>query len=138
MDKEQEDREGLLNRISVLEEENRQLRNALAPRMNVNLDLSPQQREIFLAIYSRTEASYEMLEMLLGSLQSDEGRDTKNHLKVIVHRIRKVLEPHGIRIQTIRGHGFRMQPGDKRRVLDLGIVDRQKGQRLNRWTAASI
>lgn len=68
----------------------------------------------------RESAVLEVLLLNLGSVVSKqkmvsllgdwETPATYNAVDIIIHRLRKKLEPHGLKLQTIRGLGFIAQP----------------------------
>jgi hypothetical protein len=111
----------LYERISILEEELRQLREALAPADNPFLRILPRQHAaLLLGIYSKRTATYAYLDAInseTGHLNRGEGDDyARRRVKVAVHKLKKKLREHGIEISTCRGLGYYLDDENKAKV----------------------
>ena len=111
----------LRERIAVLEEELRQLRDALAPTDNPFLRLFARQHAALLwGLYSRRTATYALLDAIgseTGHLGRGEGEDYAHHrVKVAMHKLKKKLREHGIEVSVIRGVGYYLDDENKTKV----------------------
>lgn len=102
----------LRERISLLEEENIQLRKALLPLENpfLKMDLTPQQRAIIYALYRADVASYEHLDRVMAEWSTLERADgdaaTSLRLKVTICKLRRRLAAYGVKISTVHAVGY--------------------------------
>ena len=111
----------LRERIAVLEEELRQLREALVPLDNPFLHLFARQHAALLwGLYSRRTATYALLDAIgseTGHLGRGEGDDYAHHrVKVAMHKLKKKLREHGIEVSVIRGVGYYLDDENKTKV----------------------
>jgi hypothetical protein len=111
----------LYERIAVLEEELRQLRDALAPGDNPFLRVfSRQHAALLMGLYSKRTATYALLDAIgseTGRLGRGEGEDYAHHrVKVAMHKLRKKLREHGIEFFTITGVGYYLDDENKAKV----------------------
>lgn len=111
----------LYERIAILEEELRQLREALAPADNPFLRILPRQHAaLLMGIYKKHIATYVYLDIIgseTGRLGRGEGEDYFHHrVKVAVHKLRKKMRDHGIEISTYRGLGYYLDDENKTKV----------------------
>lgn len=114
----------LYERIAVLEEELRQLREAIAPTDNPFLHLLARQHAALLwGLYSRRTATYALLDAIgseTGHLGRGEGEDYAHHrVKVAMHKLKKKLREHGIEVSVIRGVGYYLDDENKAKVGKL-------------------
>ncbi len=111
----------LYDRIHLLEEQLRQLREELVPGDNPFLHLLARQHAALLfGIYNKRTATYAYLDaigMATGHLNRGEGEDYAYHrVKVAMHKLRKKLREHGIEVSTIRGVGYYLDDENKTKV----------------------
>lgn len=111
----------LYKRISILEEELRQLREVLSPTDNPFLRiLARQHAALLMGIYKKHIATYAYLDMIgseTGHLNRGEGEDYAYHrVKVAVFKLRKKLREHGIEISACRGVGYYLDDENKTKV----------------------
>jgi biotin operon repressor len=121
------DVQSLLNRIGYLEEENRQLKEAIMPSDNPFygcFGLSPQGSVVLNAIYKNDgELSAERLDQLM-VVYAKENRGEDIYLsyergRVAIFKLRKALKPYGIEIQNIPHVGYRMDKKSKAKLAKL-------------------
>lgn len=83
-------------------------------------------------VFGLTPTEIELLLMLVQhpTLFTDRISDVMTSRTVYVHvcAIRKRLEPYGIEIQTLWGHGYQFASKDRHKVMDI-ILHRASGQR---------
>ena len=117
----------LYRRIDELEEQVRQLKEIINPKVNPFtgiFNLSPQLSAILYALYRNEFATMDYLDVVtLGHARSG-GRRTDEfavslRTKVAICKIRARLRRHGIRIHNIWGVGYKINPADKRRIIKL-------------------
>lgn len=108
-------------RIEELEEENRQLRALLTPRLadHIDIPLTASQRAILDVIVAHPFASYEMLLSALEHL-IPHGERLESIVKVHMHRLRAKLKPFDVRIRVVYTEGYYMSPEDKAKLPRLG------------------
>ena len=111
----------LYDRIHLLEEQLRQLREELVPPDNPFLHLFARQHAaLLLGIYSKRTATYAYLDaigMATGHLNRGEGEDYAHHrVKVAMHKLRKKLREHSIEVSTIRGVGYYLDDENKTKI----------------------
>ena len=109
------------DRISILEEELRQLREDLVPVDNPLLRLfSYQHSALLMGIYKKRVATYAYLDAInseTGHLRRGEGDDyARRRVKVAVFKLKKKLLAHGIEISTCRGLGYYLDDENKTKV----------------------
>jgi hypothetical protein len=114
----------LYERISILEEELRQLRETLVPSENPFLRiLSRQHAALLMGIYSRRIATYAYLDSIgsqTGHLGRDEGEDYAHHrVKVAIHKLKKKLHERGIEVSNCRGLGYYLDDENKAKLKQL-------------------
>jgi hypothetical protein len=114
----------LYDRIAVLQEELRQLREAIAPADNPLLRMmSRQHAALLMGLYSRRTATYALLDAIgaeTGHLNRGEGEDYAHHrVKVSMHKLRKKLREHGVEFFTITGVGYYLDDENRAKVEKL-------------------
>jgi hypothetical protein len=114
----------LYDRIAVLQEELRQLREAIAPADNPLLRMmSRQHAALLMGLYSRRTATYALLDAIgaeTGHLGRGEGEDYAHHrVKVAMHKLRKKLREHGVEFFTITGVGYYLDDENRVKVEKL-------------------
>lgn len=127
MDVQDFDVQSLRDRISYLEEENRQLKEALMPSDNPFygcFGLSPQGSVVLNAIYKNNgELSAERLDQLM-VVYAKENRGEDIYLsyergRVAICKLRKALKPYGIEIKNIPSVGYWMDKKSKAKLTKL-------------------
>jgi len=113
----------LRERIETLEEENRQLREVMRPKMQFAAEwhLSRQQSQFLALIYSRTLVTYDQIIVAFDIKTQDDGNDSQNHIKVVASNVRKKLAPFGIEFHTVYGVGYAADSENKARIR-AGII----------------
>jgi hypothetical protein len=111
----------LYDRIHLLEEQLRQLREELVPPNNPFLHiLARQHAALLLGIYSKRTATYAYLDAIgiaTGHLNRGEGEDYAYHrVKVAIFKLRKKLREHGIEVSTCRGLGYYLDDENKTKI----------------------
>lgn len=119
-------------RISELEEENRQLRKLLAPgRYHIYRGLSLTRSERFLVKLLADRDYVIPAETILSAFERRGGayRDVlgPRAVNVIVCRVRKKLEPHGIQIRNEWGVGYYMDAEDRAKLVALEAMHTPEG-----------
>jgi hypothetical protein len=114
----------LRERIEELEEELRQLREAIAPADNPFLRvMSRQNAALLMGLYSRRTATYALLDAIgseTGRLGRGEGEDYAHHrVKVAMHKLRKKLREHGIEFYTVTGIGYYLDDENKAKLKQM-------------------
>ena len=114
----------LRERIEELEEEVRQLREAIAPADNPFLRvMSRQHASLLMGLYSRRTATYALLDAIgseTGRLGRGEGEDyAHRRVKVAMHKLRKKLREHGIEFYTITGIGYYLDDENKAKLKQM-------------------
>ena len=114
----------LRDRIEELEEELRQLREAIAPADNPFLRvMSRQHASLLMGLYSRRTATYALLDAIgseTGRLGRGEGEDYAHHrVKVAMHKLRKKLREHGIEFYTVTGIGYYLDDENKAKLKQM-------------------
>ena len=118
----------LRERVEYLEEENRQLREALSPSDNPFLGkfgLTRWEATILQGVCRMELATYEYLDAVADTV-GFEGRDTSsglaaNRIKVGICKVRKKI-PKRIEIKTAHSVGYMIEPEHKRELLKLAGV----------------
>ncbi|MEO1110498.1 MAG: helix-turn-helix domain-containing protein [Pseudomonadota bacterium] len=116
-----------IDRIAELEDENAYLKAQLMDESIVfpsSWKLRPLEQKVLRHLLKRSVAT---TDSLMAVLYSDRGGDEPddNVLKICVYRIRRVLGPLGIKIQTMRGEGYRLEQDMKHRIQTLCETDRK-------------
>ena len=114
----------LYGRISLLEEELRQLREDIVPVDGMFASfLSRQEAIVLRGVYSRKVASFAYLDQLtVDSCKFHRyDNDVHAHLrcKVAICKIRRRLKPYGIEIKTWRGVGYYLDDENKAKLQAL-------------------
>lgn len=97
----------LRDRIEELEEEVRQLREAMSPATKAPVHLPRTEYHIFCALASKTFVRRQHLMEVL-TRGADHLDDESNNLAVHLSRLRKKLTPLGYSIECQRGIGYSM------------------------------
>jgi hypothetical protein len=111
----------LRERIDLLEEQIRQLREDLVPVNNPFVHMfSRQHAALLLGIYSKRMATYAYLDAInseTGRIGRGEGDDYARHrVKVAIFKLKKKLRLYGIEISTCRGLGYYLDDENKTKV----------------------
>jgi hypothetical protein len=114
----------LRERIDLLEEEIRQLREDLVPVNNPFLHaFSRQHAALLLGIYSKRLATYAYLDAICsktGHINRGESDDyARRRVKVAIFKLKKKLREHGIEVCTRRGLGYYLDDENKAKVEKL-------------------
>lgn len=116
----------LRDRISYLEEENRQLREALNPAVNPfagKLGLPRQQAALLNLLYSRSFATHAALEGVMAQCSRqgsvDKAHDFQNRVKVAICKLRSVIDPLGVQIITVPTQGYSIDAANKDKLSKL-------------------
>ncbi len=113
----------LRDRIAFLEEENAQLREAMAPASATPPEwrLSRSHARMFAALASRQSVSFDGL--LMCCTGPTDGERSMQTLRTQVMRLRKRIQPHGYDIAIIWGQGYRLvRPEDRVADACVGIL----------------
>ena len=114
----------LRERNEILEEENRQLREMLRPKMQFVPEwrLSRQQSQLLALIYSRAIVTYGQIVVAFDiNRRGEDGEDHCSQAKVVAFNVRKKLAPFNIEFHTVSGTGYAMDSENKARVR-AGII----------------
>lgn len=113
----------LRDRVSYLEEELRQAREALVPVDNPfagKLGLSPQHAVLLYALYRIDVAGWRYLDAVMSEYarcsRGEEDALVSLRTKVAICKMRRRLAPLGVKIETIRQVGYRISQADKRKL----------------------
>jgi len=116
----------LRDRIAELEEENRQLREALLPSKNPfkgRFGLPLQLAVILSLLYHRNIASYAALEQVMNDnshwAKDGEFGGFQNRVKVAICKLRNILYEYDIEIKTIRSVGYSLDLANKDKLNKL-------------------
>jgi len=114
----------LRERIDMLEEEMRQLRQDIVPVNNPFLRMfSYQHSALLLGIYSKNLSTYAFLDAICsntGRINRGEGEDYARHrVKVALHKLKKKLRLHGIEVCTRRGLGYYLDDENRAKLEKL-------------------
>jgi hypothetical protein len=114
----------LRERIDVLEEEMRQLRQDIVPVNNPFLHMfSYQHSALLLGIYSKNLSTYAFLDAICsntGRITRGEGEDyARRRVKVALHKLKKKLRLHGIEVCTRRGLGYYLDDENRAKLEKL-------------------
>lgn len=121
----------LQDQVDTLEETVRQLRAIMRPNTAFISDwrLSKQQTSLLAFVYGRQVATNLQCIEALGRSDFHEqlGPDKLNHLKVVMHNLRRKLEPFDITIHTVHRQGYAIDSENKARVragiISAGLVE---------------
>jgi hypothetical protein len=111
----------LSERVEILTEELRQLREDLVQPNNPFLRILPRQHAaLLMGIFSKRTATYAYLDAInseTGHLGRGEGEDyARRRVKVAVFKLKKKLRLHGIEISTCRGLGYYLDDENRTKV----------------------
>jgi hypothetical protein len=114
----------LYDRINLLEEQLRQLREDLVPPNNPFLHIfSYQHAALLLGIYGKHLATYSFLDAICsktGHIGRGEGEDYARHrVKVAIYKLKKKLREHDIEVCTRRGLGYYLDDENRAKVEKL-------------------
>jgi hypothetical protein len=114
----------LRERIDMLEEEMRQLRQDIVPVNNPFLHMfSYQHSALLLGIYSKNLSTYAFLDAICsntGRITRGEGEDyARRRVKVALHKLKKKLRLHGVEIFTRRGLGYYLDDENRSKLEKL-------------------
>ena len=114
----------MYDRVSLLEEQLRQLREDLVPVNNPFLHLfSYQHSALLFGIYGKHLATYAFLDAICsqsGHINRNEGEDYARHrVKVAIYKLKKKLRDHGIEVHTRRGLGYYLDDGNRAKLERL-------------------
>ena len=100
----------LRERIDYLEEENRQLREELAPQVALPRDwrLTGTEEKLFRHLIGRPVLTRASLMVALYADRPAGDVPSAKCLDVFVFKLRQKLAPHGVRIDTVWRTGFRL------------------------------
>lgn len=116
----------LFARIAELEETVRQLRAILRQgcTFTPEWDLTAAEEKLLSALYTRPSLTYHQAALAIerepGGVPKPSG-DGYHLVTQYAHRLRRKLERHGIKVTTIRGVGYKLDPENKRKVA-AGVV----------------
>jgi DNA-binding response OmpR family regulator len=116
--------DALKNRVSELEEENRQLRESMVQTHLGSLRfLSKNQMKLLMGIYGRQVADYAYLDRITEEGDKYSRYTDINHEalrnRVSVWKLRQKMREHGIEIKTWRGIGYYMDAENKAKLKQL-------------------
>jgi hypothetical protein len=114
----------LYDRVSLLEEQLRQIREDIVPVNNPFLHLfSYQHSALLLGIYSKNLSTYAFLDAICsktGRIGRGEGEDYARHrVKVAIFKLKKKLREHGIEVCTRRGLGYYLDDENRAKLEKL-------------------
>ena len=114
----------LYDRVSLLEEQLRQIREDIVPVNNPFLHMfSYQHSALLLGIYSKRLATYAFLDAICsrsGRITRGEGEDyARRRVKVALHKLKKKLRLHGIEVCTRRGLGYYLDDDNRAKLEKL-------------------
>mgnify|MGYP002718379293 CR=1 FL=1 len=117
------DTTALRERIAFLEEENAQLRAAMAPASLTPPEwrLSPSHSRMFAALAARQSVSHDGLLMCCAG--PTDGERSNETLRNQVMRLRKRIQPYGYDVVAVWGQGYRLvRPEDRVADVCVGIL----------------
>ncbi|MEM6384353.1 MAG: hypothetical protein AAF739_16905 [Pseudomonadota bacterium] len=116
----------LRERIDLLEEELRQLRESLKPPETLRIQiadafrLSRVQASILATLFGARSVTTERLMMLVDTVTTgNPDRDLLNIVRGHVSGLRKALSPHCIEIESVYGDFYRLPAASKTRIIRL-------------------
>jgi DNA-binding response OmpR family regulator len=98
----------LLARIDELEEEVRQQKELLAPETQYSVDLGPTRRRLLTALHAARGVPRTRSWLLEAVWPGEDVCDT--NVRMQVYALRKVLEPHGVRVLCRRPSLYLIDP----------------------------
>lgn len=115
-------------RIEILEEENRQLKERIAKlsghddaeALQFLFGLTPTESQILALLVHRGSADYDQLELV--SLPDDRGdrvEDINGAIRSHIKRIRRKVRPHGIDLTTVYEFGYTMSDEMRRATREM-------------------
>ena len=119
----------MLDQIELLNEQIRQLQQLLAPTdcVPIGFGLTKSEAAILMCVYARSpnRISTDHLTQAL-YFNDQDGGGSNATLKVFIYKIRKKMEPHGVKIETAWGQGYRMS-AESAAILRAMITPTQQG-----------
>jgi len=116
----------LRDRVAYLESETEYLRDILRPKVNPfadKLGFSPQQAVFAYALFRCDIATYDYLdevaEAYCHAIRAEDDKRISIRVKVAMFKVRHKLRQHGIEVLNIRGVGYKINPQDKPKMLQL-------------------
>jgi len=114
----------LRERIDILEEQNRQLREDLVQYDNPFLHMfSRQHAALLMGLYSRRMATHAFLDAInseTGRIGRGEGDDyARRRVKIALFKLKKKLRMHGIEVCVRHGLGYYLDDENKTKVEKL-------------------
>lgn len=114
----------LYDRVNLLEEQLRQIREDIVPVNNPFLHLfSYQHSALLLGIYSKNLSTYAYLDAICsktGRIGRGDGDDYARHrVKVAIFKLKKKLREHGIDVCTRRGLGYYLDDENRAKLEKL-------------------
>lgn len=111
----------LEQQVRLLEERVEQLEEALGLTIepSVALGLTSYEARLFGLLMARERCTCEQMMLALSALKPDGDAPATPVIKVHICRARKKLARFGVRIETLRGQGYRLAPADKERARQL-------------------
>lgn len=118
----------LVDRVAELEEENRQLMARIAglegrdlyERIRDRLDLTNRQAQLLALLVARGIATRDQcLDATHHGPERLHIDDEYGAIGTLIKHLRRALEPHGIGIRTLYGHGWQMDGADRATVRTL-------------------
>jgi two-component system cell cycle response regulator CtrA len=110
----------LAERVEFLEEENRQLRDAMrcteTARFPAKWNLSPGEKRVLTSLIG-AQGGFRSNEVLFAAARRWDSTGSGNLVSVIVCRLRQKLKPFGITIHTVHGEGYKIDPESKAIVI---------------------
>lgn len=118
----------LRERIEILEEENRQLRELLVPKLTFPAEwkLDPGESRVLSALYA-ARGVCDMPRLLYALTYMRGGRQTepvRTTVDIRLCKLRRKLRPYSIEISTIRGAGWSLTP-ESRGIISY-VLDRAR------------
>lgn len=113
----------LRGELETAREEIRQLKAAMsvhdATAQATRLGISVRGAEILLLLVRRGHANFDQLYDALFDDEDDSCMEWRQAVRQYVKRLRQKLRPHGISIQSIYGHGYRMDEASRAKAREL-------------------
>lgn len=119
----------LAERVELLEEENRQLRDAMrcteTARFPAKWNLSGAEKRVLTSLIN-AQGGFRAREVLFTAARRWESTGNNHLLEVIICRLRKKMKPLGVTIHTIRGEGYKIDADSK--AIVIGARTREVAQ----------
>lgn len=115
-------------RVEHLEEEVRQLREALAPSWDApkELGLTYGQHLIVSCLLAHDRVCSELLLWKASRRRAEDGCENgSNVVSVQVSHIRRKFEPFGLTVETVKARGYRLPPATRTRLLNWNTQTQQ-------------